>query len=107
MVGSFVYQTYAIDADALALPTSPLDELLRRGVIPVVNENDSVAISELRFGDNDTLSALVATLVGADHLFLATDVDALYTSKYAPAPWPLAHSQHAHSHAVPPPACRH
>jgi len=39
-----------------------------------------VAVSELRFGDNDSLSALVAILVGADHLFLATDVDALYTS---------------------------
>ena len=45
-----------------------------------MNENDTVAVNELRFGDNDTLSALVATLVGADHLFLATDVDALYTS---------------------------
>lgn len=86
---------------------STFESLFNLGVIPVVNENDTVAVRELRFGDNDTLSALVATLVGADHLFLATDVDALYTSKYAPAPWPLAHSQHAHSHAVPPPACRH
>jgi hypothetical protein len=51
----------------------------------VVNENDTVAVRELRFGDNDTLSALVATLVKADHLFLATDVDALYTSNpFAP-----------------------
>ena len=40
-------------------------------MIPVVNENDTVAVRELRFGDNDTLSALVATLVNADHLFLA------------------------------------
>lgn len=63
-------------------------ELLRRGVIPVVNENDSVAISELRFGDNDSLSALVATLVGASHLYLATDVDALYTSNPHAAPAP-------------------
>jgi glutamate 5-kinase len=39
-----------------------------------------VAVQELRFGDNDTLSALVATLVDADYLFLTTDVDALYTS---------------------------
>jgi len=63
-------------------------ELLRIGVIPVVNENDSVAVSELRFGDNDSLSALVAILVGATHLFLATDVDALYTSNpnVPPAP---------------------
>ena len=74
---------------------STFESLFNLGVIPVVNENDTVAVRELRFGDNDTLSALVATLVGADHLFLATDVDALYTSKYAPAPGRLAHSQHA------------
>ncbi len=41
---------------------------------------DTVAVQELRFGDNDTLSAQVAVLVEADHLFLLTDVDALYTS---------------------------
>lgn len=64
--------------------------LLERGVIPVVNENDSVAVSELRFGDNDTLSALVAILIGASHLFLATDVDALYTSNPHAAPVPGA-----------------
>ncbi|KAI8467687.1 MAG: Aspartate/glutamate/uridylate kinase [Monoraphidium minutum] len=55
-------------------------ELLAYGTIPVVNENDTVAVQELRFGDNDTLSALVATLVEADYLFLMTDVDALYTA---------------------------
>lgn len=61
------------------------EALFKLGVIPVVNENDTVAVRELRFGDNDTLSALVATLVKADHLFLATDVDALYTSNpFAP-----------------------
>jgi len=54
-------------------------ELLAYGAVPVVNENDTVAVQELRFGDNDTLSAQVAALVGADHLFLLTDVDALYT----------------------------
>ena len=54
-------------------------ELLAYGAVPVVNENDTVAVQELRFGDNDTLSAQVAALVGADHLFLMTDVDALYT----------------------------
>ena len=53
-------------------------ELLNMGVVPVVNENDTVSVSELRFGDNDTLSALVATLINADYLFLLTDVDALY-----------------------------
>lgn len=47
-------------------------------VVPIINENDSVAIDELKFGDNDTLSALVASLVAADHLFILSDVDGLY-----------------------------
>ena len=55
-------------------------ELLRLGVVPVVNENDTVAVEELRFGDNDTISALVGSLVEADWLFLLTDVDALYSA---------------------------
>jgi glutamate 5-kinase len=50
------------------------------GVIPIVNENDTVAVDELKFGDNDTLSALVAGLVEADWLFLLTDVDRLYSA---------------------------
>jgi len=54
-------------------------ELLQLGVIPIVNENDTVAVDELKFGDNDTLSALVASLVRADWLFLLTDVDRLYS----------------------------
>lgn len=54
-------------------------ELLQLGVIPIVNENDTVAVDELKFGDNDTLSALVASLVDADWLFLLTDVDRLYS----------------------------
>jgi glutamate 5-kinase len=54
--------------------------LLDLGVIPIVNENDTVAVDELKFGDNDTLSALVASLVGADWLFLLTDVDRLYSA---------------------------
>ncbi|MBE9199332.1 MULTISPECIES: glutamate 5-kinase [unclassified Nodularia (in: cyanobacteria)] len=55
-------------------------ELLGLGVIPVVNENDTVAVDELKFGDNDTLSALVASLVEADWLFILTDVDKLYSA---------------------------
>jgi glutamate 5-kinase len=55
-------------------------QLLELGVIPVVNENDTVAVEELKFGDNDTLSAQVASLVGADWLFLLTDVDQLYSA---------------------------
>ncbi|AFZ04354.1 glutamate 5-kinase [Calothrix sp. PCC 6303] len=56
------------------------NELLQLGVIPIVNENDTVAVEELKFGDNDTLSALVASLVEADWLFLLTDVDRLYSA---------------------------
>lgn len=54
-------------------------KLLGFGVVPVVNENDTVATEEIRFGDNDRLAALVAHLVGADGLILLSDVDALYT----------------------------
>ncbi|KAL9598607.1 MAG: hypothetical protein Q9179_003860, partial [Wetmoreana sp. 5 TL-2023] len=53
-------------------------ELLNMGVIPIVNENDTLAVSEIRFGDNDTLSAITAAMVQADYLFLMTDVDCLY-----------------------------
>ena len=55
-------------------------ELLDLGVIPIVNENDTIAVDELKFGDNDTLSALVASLVQADWLFLLTDVDRMYSA---------------------------
>jgi glutamate 5-kinase len=57
-----------------------LTELLNLGIIPIVNENDTVAVEELRFGDNDTLSALLASLLGADWLILLTDVDRLYAT---------------------------
>jgi glutamate 5-kinase len=53
--------------------------LLRLGAIPVVNENDTVATEEIRFGDNDNLAATVVNLVGADLLVILTDVDGLYT----------------------------
>jgi glutamate 5-kinase len=55
-----------------------LERLLGLGVVPVVNENDTVATHEIRFGDNDRLAALVAHLVHADALVLLSDVDALY-----------------------------
>jgi len=48
-------------------------------VVPIVNENDTVSHTEIRFGDNDTLSAITAGMVEADYLFLLTDVDCLYT----------------------------
>lgn len=56
-----------------------INELLDMGVVPIVNENDTLSIREIKFGDNDTLSAITAALVGADYLFLLTDVDCLYT----------------------------
>lgn len=54
-------------------------ELARMKVIPIVNENDTVSTDEIEFGDNDTLSALVAALVEADMLILLSDIDGLYT----------------------------
>ncbi|MDA8235282.1 MAG: glutamate 5-kinase [Clostridia bacterium] len=53
--------------------------LLDYGVIPIINENDTVAIEEIRVGDNDTLSAMVASLVDADLLILLSDIEGLYT----------------------------
>ena len=55
-----------------------LIELLDMGVIPIVNENDTLAVAEIKFGDNDTLSAVTSAMVHADFLFLMTDVDCLY-----------------------------
>lgn len=58
-----------------------LDRLLGLGVVPVVNENDTVATEEIRFGDNDRLAALVAHVVRADALLLLSDVDGLYDGR--------------------------
>ncbi|KAJ2666806.1 Glutamate 5-kinase [Coemansia sp. RSA 1199] len=55
------------------------EALLEMSVVPIVNENDTVSLGEIRFGDNDTLSAITAGMVHADYLFLLTDVDCLYT----------------------------
>ena len=55
------------------------EELLKYGTIPIVNENDTVATDEIEFGDNDTLSAIVAAVSGADLLVLLSDIDGLYT----------------------------
>ena len=57
--------------------TNTFEALLEYGVVPVINENDSVSIEELVLGDNDKLSAIVATLIGADQLIILTDIDAL------------------------------
>lgn len=55
-----------------------LTELLSRGILPIINENDTVSIEELTFGDNDMLSALVSGLVHADQLIILTDINGLY-----------------------------
>ncbi len=57
-----------------------LRELLQLGVLPVINENDTVSVDELKLGDNDNLAAIVAALVDADLLLIASDVDALYSA---------------------------
>ena len=54
--------------------------LFDMGIIPIINENDTVSTYEMQFGDNDTLSAIVASIVGADGLILLSDIDGLYTS---------------------------
>lgn len=65
-----------------------LGRLLELGVLPIINENDTIATEEIKVGDNDTLSAMVAASVGADCLILLSDIDGLYTAdphKYSDA----------------------
>ncbi|OLP56022.1 glutamate 5-kinase [Rhizobium rhizosphaerae] len=57
-----------------------LNQLLKLGAVPIINENDTVATSEIRYGDNDRLAARVATMAGADLLVLLSDIDGLYTA---------------------------
>mgnify|MGYP005855770925 CR=1 FL=1 len=57
-----------------------LETLLRYGAIPIINENDSIAVDEIAYGDNDTLSAITASLVDADLLVLLSDIEGLYTA---------------------------
>ena len=57
-----------------------LERLLEMGALPVINENDTVSVDEIRFGDNDTLAATIATLVGADLVILLSDIKGLYTA---------------------------
>jgi len=59
--------------------TRTIEELLKQKAIPIINENDTVAVDEIKFGENDSLSALVANLVKADGLYILTDMDGLYT----------------------------
>ena len=57
-----------------------MNQLLKLGAVPIINENDTVATTEIRYGDNDRLAARVATMVGADLLVLLSDIDGLYTA---------------------------
>ncbi|HEY1138658.1 MAG TPA: glutamate 5-kinase [Lysobacter sp.] len=68
-----------------------LRELLRLGALPVINENDTVAVDELKLGDNDNLAAAVASLVDADLLLIATDIGGLYSAhpQRDPQAWPI------------------
>ena len=65
---------------------STIGTLLKLGAVPVINENDSVATTEIRYGDNDRLAARVASMVSADCLVLLSDVDGLYTAPPASDP---------------------
>lgn len=65
---------------------STIETLLARGAIPVINENDTVATSEIRYGDNDRLAARVASMASADCLVLLSDIDGLYTAPPAKDP---------------------
>ncbi|MEK5097133.1 glutamate 5-kinase [Bacillus sp. FSL W8-0848] len=63
-----------------------ITELIERGLVPIINENDSVSVEELTFGDNDMLSALVSGLIHADKLIILTDINGLYDSNPAENP---------------------
>lgn len=63
-----------------------LGTLLNLGAIPIINENDTIAVDEIRFGDNDTLSAIVAQLVHADGLVLLSDIDGLFEANPSEVP---------------------
>ncbi|MGB8328579.1 MAG: glutamate 5-kinase [Polyangiales bacterium] len=69
------------DRDRYLHARQAIDELLKLGVVPIINENDTVSIDELRFGDNDQLAAMVCTLVGADLLVLLSDVAGILDDK--------------------------
>ncbi|WP_338447988.1 glutamate 5-kinase [Niallia oryzisoli] len=67
-----------LDEDRYKNMRNTLNVLLERGIIPIVNENDTVTIDRLKFGDNDTLSAKVAGIIDADQLVILSDIDGLY-----------------------------
>lgn len=71
-------KTTMLNDDSRRNARNTFDELLKMGVIPIVNENDTVATHEIEFGDNDRLSAIVAAVIHADLLILLSDIDGLY-----------------------------
>lgn len=68
------------DRQAYLHARDTFDRLLSLGCVPVVNENDTIAVDEIRFGDNDTLAALVAVMVGADLVVILSDIEGLYSA---------------------------
>ena len=72
------YTASQLHREAYQNAVNTLAELLKMGVVPVINENDAVATEEIKFGDNDRLSAVVAEMAGADILFLFSDIQGLY-----------------------------
>ncbi|MBO5036728.1 MAG: glutamate 5-kinase [Clostridia bacterium] len=78
-VGQILLNKQVIDIPSLKENvTNTFNALLEYDCVPIVNENDSVEVEEIKIGENDTLSALVATFIGADKLIMLTDVDAFY-----------------------------
>ena len=74
------------DENRLHNAINTVDTLLHWGVIPIVNENDTIAVDEIVFGDNDSLSAMIASKISADRLILLTDIDGLYNKNPAEDP---------------------
>ena len=70
----------AVDEEACANSRNSLCAILDMGAIPVINENDAVGVDEIRIGDNDNLSAIVAAMIDAEVLIILSDIDGLYTS---------------------------
>ncbi len=75
-----------VDREGYLNARNTIERLLDLGVVPVVNENDTVSVAEFAFGDNDMLGAIVATLIGADLYVIMSDVDGLYTADPAHDP---------------------
>ena len=78
-VAQLLLTKYILLEDRRINVQNALNRIIELGSIPIVNENDTVSVEQIRFGDNDTLSAIVASLIGADLLILLSDIDGLFT----------------------------